>query len=48
VIESKPDNLLEDLRYVQRPMTLVDTALNAFIRAGTDAGFMRAGILGDE
>jgi hypothetical protein len=43
VVESKPDNVLEDLRYSQRPKASVDTALNDLTRAGTDADLMRAG-----
>ena len=34
VIESKPDNVLEDLRYAQRPKASVYTALNDLMRAG--------------
>ena len=34
MIESKPDNVLEDLRYAQRPKASVYTALNDLMRAG--------------
>ena len=43
VVESKPDNVLEDLRYAQSPKASVDTALNDLTRAGTDTDLMRAG-----